>query len=230
MILTTIMQSNSDYSELFHNSLRKSGYCGRVRIVDQINGCKKQITSARYFEYWKILIELIEDDQLILTDARDVIFQKNPEIFMPRSGLHVYQEDEMHCIGEENYNLNWIKMAYGNEVLKQLFYKPIICAGIIAGGWDEVKEYNKILVNEIERLPDFTGADQAAHNYLIYSGKVNCTIHNNYDEVYTMCLVPPEAFKFKDGVINNGDNIPCMVHQYDRHPALVKEFNKLYRE
>lgn len=226
MIITTAISTDT---LLFKNSLEMTGFNGELKIIRQMGLVRGgNIAAARYIEYEKILKNKDELGQVILTDSRDVIFQKNPEDSMPDWGLHFYQEDEEMTIGEEDYNRAWILRAYGEEVLNELKDQPIICAGIIAGGLIEISWYNRLLMEEIRRLPDFIGVDQAAHNYLIRKKKIGI-VHDNYDEVFTMCLVDQKKYMVENGIIKHKKGVPCMVHQYDRNPILFKAITDHYK-
>jgi hypothetical protein len=229
IVMATAFNYAIDAVEAFWKSLISTGYQGKIIIVaddcEASKWLKEQgamifaappaghpIHSNRYFAYRNILKDI--DEPVVIADIRDVIFQKNPEYYMPTEGVNVFQEYEGMTIGKCPYNSRWM-----NELnINQWDNRTIICAGITSG---RLSEYLDKLCNMLEKAPFMAGIDQAVHNHLIYSGKVSANIYSNEEgQVYTVGHLPKESVYVDDNIRNKTGEIPCMVHQYDRHVNL----------
>jgi len=246
MILTTAYNYGLDSVRPFLKSLYATGYDGEVvmvvdpvrnRIPDNFEGhsirfvplpsAKLPLNTARFFAYEGYLRTVKIPKQLLLTDVRDVIFQTNPEKDLPQEGLHAYCECEKMTIEKCPYNSKWMRLAYSEEVLDWLGDRPIICAGVIVGGGVSMLAYITRLCAELVGLPPTVGLDQAAHNVLMRT-RLGGTIHLNNDAVFTVGYVPRNTVVMMDWMVRNACGIPCVVHQYDRHPKLKQAILEKY--
>jgi len=170
---------------------------------------------------------------IFLADTRDVIFQKNPNSNQPSHGLHVYQEDESMSLGSCPYNSKWIKIGYGEKMLKELAKYPILCVGTISGDYDSIVNYLKRQREEVLRLQPKTiePQDQATHNYLIRK-ELSAIIWNNEEgDVYTVGYIPRGSVKIKDEkIINKAGEAPTIIHQWDRHKNLSRFVEEKYNK
>ena len=237
IILTTALFYDAKVVKPFLNSLLATGYsggivavsnnCGAtsylksqgVEILEDIDN-KYPINSRRFLTYRDYLQPISEP--VIICDIRDIIFQTNPEKNMPVDGVNVFCEYEEMTIGKCPYNSKWMKVIFGSVEWRFL---SIICAGVTSG---RLTEYCDAVWKFLAHLPPTVGLDQAVHNHLVYSGLVKANIYpNELGEVYTVGYMPRETVPIsEDGLIHNkAGEIPCIVHQYDRHKNL-QEWSK----
>jgi len=219
----------------FLKSLRQTGYSGKILLFANDGAAKeaekwdvdlRPITSPRIKVHSARFICLEEELQkidcegILLSDTRDVIFQKNPSEYLPSQGLFAYEEDQSMSIGTCPYNSLWIRLGYGEEILEQMKTYPISCVGTTCGDRDSILSYLKQLRKEIEIIQPKTShpQDQAAHNNLIH-GKIDVNIlHNEEGEVYTVGYISRGSVKIKDNkIINQSGLVPTVIHQWDRH-------------
>lgn len=233
IILTTAFGYGADKVRPFFNSLQDSGFTGTLAVMsDNCSaakwlqdrgalllpnpGNKFPINTRRFMAYKEYLRDKTEPT--IITDIRDVVFQKNPEEHMPLEGVNVFQEYEEMNISSCPYNSKWMR----DLGVSKWGHRPIICAGVTSG---VLGEYTTALWEALRDIQSIVGLDQAAHIHLAYSGRVEATIHANEEgSVYTVGYLPRESVNIgSDGLIRNkAGEIPCIVHQYDRHENLKK--------
>lgn len=222
----------------FLRSLRETGYQGRILLfadggaaeeakrwdVDLRPMCKPtmKVHSARFISLQEALLNTTHEG-VFLSDTRDVIFQTDPTYRLPFDGINAFEEDLSQTIGSCPYNSDWIKIGYGEGVLKELSGFPISCVGTSCGDRDSMKSYLKALRNQVERLQPMTSKpqDQGAHNYLVRK-VLNAWIWGNEEgEVYTVGYIPRGTVPVVDGqILNREGRVPAVVHQWDRHVNL----------
>ena len=222
----------------FLKSLRGTGYDGGILLfvdggavreaqkwgatVRPVPPLRMKVHSDRFL----CLDDALRDvhcDGVLLTDTRDVIFQKSPAE-LPSQGLHVYEEDASMTLGSCPYNSLWIKLGYGDSMLRKLSDAPISCVGTSCGDLASIRYYLRLLRQEIERIQPRTQKpqDQGAHNYMI-NEVLDATCWKNEDaEVYTVGYIKPFGrVRVVDGkVVNSRGHAPAVIHQWDRHPNL----------
>lgn len=169
--------------------------------------------------------------RVLLTDTRDVIFQKDPFDYELEDSLYCFTENEGAVIADSSINAMWIEKGFGPSELERIAQRPIICSGVTVGPSNRVLEYLSIFVRTVvERdVPiEIPGMDQGIHNYLIYTGLLPVAkIYKNDDgPVFTVGL--EQSLTRKKGMIYNGRGvIPNIVHQYDRHWNTAKHYYSL---
>ncbi|MDE2001610.1 MAG: hypothetical protein KGI60_03560 [Patescibacteria group bacterium] len=161
--------------------------------------------------------------RVMLSDTRDVIFQKDPFDFSVHP-LCCFIEHEGSEIQDSPVNAEWIRTGFGPEEFEHLRHKPIICSGITIGSTQGILRYLEIFLDTIvnKDVPaHLRGMDQGIHNYLIHEGKVESSLYkNNEGPVFTLGL--EDDVRLKGGYIHNANGgIPNVVHQYDRHWRLA---------
>ena len=189
------------------------------------------INSRRYFLYHQFLRHENAVRHVMLTDVRDVVFQGDPFEVCNNDALYCFEEDKSVTLQSCFYNSNWILQAYGKEALDQIGHNAIICSGVTMGSLKEIRDYLKIICKELERAPAVLGIDQGVHNAMIYTGRFTQTViqANESGSVYTLHHVKPDKITVnQDGYITNRSGVPAVVHQYDRHPLLLKVVQKKY--
>jgi hypothetical protein len=250
LILGTAVGYDIAALQPFVSSLIRSNYKGRIVLfVDDLNNnaaeylCKQQIEIIpfeatgfpiyirRFFLYKGFLEEQHDIGQVMLTDVRDVIFQDDPFTFCDTDNLYCFEEDSTVPLLKCPVNTAWILQAYGIQGLDAIGDNSIICAGVTVGSYKNIRQYLERFCKELLKLPPVWGIDQAAHNFLIRSGIIgnNVVCANDSGPVYTLALVKPGSIKIDEkGFIVNGAGVPCIVHQYDRHPILEKILREKY--
>jgi hypothetical protein len=181
---------------------------------------------ARHFFYRRFLASFGDRyDQVMLTDVRDVFFQANPFDFEMPDGLCVFWEDSSRRIGLCGHTSLAIRRGFGNQVLAELFEKPVLCAGIIYGSTAAVREHLEKSTAIFRTRKISKTIDQATHNLIIHRQPPPClrAFANDNGPVLTMSNMRPEQFRFDaDGrLVDVAGRVYNVLHQYDRHPELA---------
>lgn len=188
------------------------------------------LVMARWFAYSDYLRSEIKSGKryrnILLTDVRDVIFQK-PLFSVPCGDLEFHYEAASPCIGKCEWNSYWIREAFGEDILARLADKRISCSGTVTGQIHGVLLYLEQMQVLMLSLPDDVKkrwADQAVHNYVVHSGLVTgATILENFRRVATLHYVSgAEVHPDEDSCVVNPDGqVSEIAHQWDRHPHLT---------
>lgn len=242
MILTAAYGYGPENVQPFLRSLVSVGYKGRVVILTdlrtslspnfegldlvllpRVNMGGRHVNQWRFF-VWLDYLRTVPgtEGQVILTDVRDVIFQRNPAT-LPKDRINGYFEHHGMRIGMCPYNSVWIRDAYGEAVLNRMKDEKIVCAGTIIGSLGGMREYVEELVDRMSQLSGKVGLDQAVHNVAIREDP-RAVLHSNGDGVYTVGYVPRDQVQTAPGVVVCNHQVPTIVHQYDRHPDLLRMF------
>lgn len=250
IILGTAVGYDIQAVQPFMLSLNESDYSGRIVLfIDDMNNDTAKylrdksaelhfyepshipVASHRFFLYKRFIEKENNVEQIMISDVRDVIFQCDPFTVCNGNYLYCFTEDRSMTLSTCPYNSNWILQAYGANMLNELGHNPIICSGITIGNRGNIVHYTEVLCKELAKVPPIQGIDQGVHNVIIRSGLVSNTViyDNESSPVYTLAYVKPDSIKTdKSGYVLNGFGIPCVVHQYDRHPPLFMEIQKKY--
>ena len=174
-----------------------------------------------YDDYFGISVQRFR--KILLTDLRDVVFQSDP--FAEPLGADVSFAAEDYKIGPCPWNSNWLRLAYGDEVLAELADCQISCSGTTIGTADGIVRYLRTIRQEIETRPcarTTFGIDQGIHNYIVW--KIRPT-YGQLDPanriVKTLYYTPTERVQVTDGRITVDGRAAPIVHQYDTHPDLL---------
>jgi hypothetical protein len=184
-----------------------------------------QFASSRYFMYESYIRQAGDElDKIMLTDVRDVLFQRDPFDFHPCDGLCAFQES-VPRLGDNFHNSKWIKESYGRNALDEMQNNPVYCSGVTIGPAADVLSYLEIMNRHLISRYASAGYDQGVHNYLIHKGIIkNVTVYQNWSgPVLTVGAMKPDDVPVSsDGLLKNKDGQPVnVVHQYDRHPAIA---------
>lgn len=190
--------------------------------------------ALRYFLYQEYLNSCEREfDRIMISDVRDVIFQRNPFSFPWSTGLNIALEDSRIPIGSCPYNAHWIRQHLGETALSDIKNKTISCSGTTVGDSAAMLDY---LAKMTDNLISFEGGermagyDQGVHNWLVHTGQIPVlTMHENSDPILTLGYTQGEPALDREGDIRNeaGERIH-IVHQYDRKPALFKTIRSKY--
>lgn len=188
--------------------------------------------ALRYFLYLDYLQkEHHHFDRILMTDVRDVVFQRDPFDFPWQEGLNCTLEDRRITIGQCPHNSHWIRSHLGKEALAQIAHQPISCSGTTTGNHEAVIDYLHAmtpLLATFEPGERMAGYDQGVHNHLIHTNQLaNVTVHDNTGPILTLGYVRGEPAMDPNGFVLNETGSPAhMVHQYDRKPTLFKALRK----
>jgi hypothetical protein len=163
-------------------------------------------------------------DKVLLTDARDVVFQADPFRDELPGEVVAFLESPQMTYGAEPMNDGWIVENYNQRMLEQLRSQRISCCGTVAGSLPGMLNYLEKFRNEIARLKSVAhGADTSIHNVLIRRSSSDLfSIAENYESmVGTVGPAFDEVMIGKDDLVyeSSGRTVP-VLHQYDRHECL----------
>lgn len=187
---------------------------------------KIHIYNFRHFLYYDYLLKNGDKFQhVLLTDVKDVFFQRNPFDFGMKHSLHVAVENTAIPIKDCECTSKWIRRGYGMTVLDEMKEKEVICAGTTLAPTAIMKAYLQRLIREFAAVKNvFNCADQALHNVLIYRNEIGPVVkcYNFKGPILTVGTERNYLLNQQGELINeNGDVVP-IVHQYDRHEELVR--------
>jgi hypothetical protein len=186
---------------------------------------------ARWFAYFDYLRSLMERGKcyryILLTDVRDVIFQK-PLFGMPCGELEFQYEAASPTIGECSWNSLWIRECFGEETLARFADRRISCAGTVSGRMRGILRYlalmQMLILGFSDDIKQKFGGDQGVHNYILHSGFLaEAKALDNFERVATLNYVSgAEVHPDNNGcVVNPNGTISEIAHQWDRHPHLT---------
>lgn len=188
-------------------------------------------TESRFLRY-HTLLRKSRHTRILLSDVRDVVFQRDPAAALPAQGLAISLEVPDYTIGTEPWNRSRVTLIYGETVLGQVSAQPVSCSGVTAGDIGAMRRYLELMVRDIVGL-NWSAArqgwfDQAIHNVILRThwkeplqGLGTLT-----SAVATLGAVPDASLRLdaEGRLLNNDGSIVSVVHQYDRKPALRLRF------
>lgn len=230
-------------------SLKRAGYTGgtvlfvsdTTRDTDRMRahgatvipfkrpGCLADVpyNGLRYFLYRDYLRATARScSRILLSDVRDVVFQRDPFDFPWPDGLNAVLEDRRATVGSCPFNSRWVREHLGADALAAMADKPVSCSGTTVGDRAAVLHYLDAMTRLLH--PPATGKgmagyDQGVHNHLLHSGQVTASLHDNAGPILTLAQTQGEPAVDGQGRILNEAGVPALaVHQYDRKPALFK--------
>ena len=240
----------------FIESLRATGYAGDVIIITNFWNRALQAyvrqsgmtpyrmwttrrihgpaATHRYEFYTRIARQNLDRyDEMMVTDTRDVIFQRNPFVDLTSPACHYYVEHPTRTIGEEPTNLRWAKLFLPPDEAAALSRQRVSCCGIVIGGMVAMNAYLARMAADLRAVPlrdrRLGGADTSLHNRLVFlDGGVPGVVMENNVHVATMGLEPDATYAVgADGLVRTGDgHMPAILHQYDRVPPVAAALAK----
>jgi hypothetical protein len=194
-------------------------------------GAEPHIERHAYYAAYLSRLPLVPS-RILITDVRDVVFQGDPFSEASSSELNFYVEHDA-LIGT-HATRRWIADSFGEPMAAALGNCPCICAGTMLGtGW-AVQQLcaATLFLAAIPRrgVARAFGIDQAAINVAAHSGLVRAEVHDNLRHVATMGLMPQGTASFDERgfIVNPDGSVSPIVHQYDRHPALLEAVRRHY--
>lgn len=164
-------------------------------------------------------------NKVLITDLRDVVFQKDPFDYPDYSKINYFYEDRK--IRDSNINSYVVKQASNVQTYNKISQKNIICAGTTIGNSREIINYLKIMSKKLteSRIP----IDQGYHNIIFHTKKISGSkgFFNYYGPVLTLSdlKINKEDMDQKGRLINKDRSIINIVHQYDRSLYLLYKYS-----
>jgi hypothetical protein len=176
-------------------------------------------------------------DQVMMSDVRDVVFQRNPFDGISSAKCHFYLESAARTIGEDPTNSRWVRGCFPAAEAELLATCRISCSGITIGGTAAIIAYLERMVARIRAMPWRIyrrighGYDQAIHNYLVHlDPEIDGIVVDNNRHIATMALEPRAFYRLDRESLIYGpdDHLFPICHQYDRFPDLLKAIEARY--
>lgn len=173
---------------------------------------------------------------IFLCDVRDLVFQADPFRHDLAGEVFWFLEEDGSTLGTCPNNGTWIRNCFGRAVHAALHACPISCSGTTLGTGPAIRRYLRQMITLLNTLPLLTlhiaGHDQALHNGIAHLGLVSggCFVPN-HRHVATIHHTRLDDLQIgSDGRVAHAasGHICPILHQYDRHPALVRQVRGLY--
>jgi len=175
--------------------------------------------------------------RVMITDCRDVIFQRDPLDLPLDIGLWCFLEAGSQRIGSCPFNRRMIQDCFGPGILSDLGQERVSCAGVTLGDSASVLAYLRAFVERsfsVQRMQMISGSDQGLHNFLVYRGHLPGLRLLTSDDgvVATLGAVPRAEIRLNAAgeVVTSDDRVIPTLHQYDRHHDLRDKLWKELRE
>jgi hypothetical protein len=198
----------------------------------QTRSFTRSVHARRYAIYLDYLrARLARYDQVMMSDVRDVVFQRNPFDGIASPKCHFYLESAGRTIGEDPTNARWVRGCFSAAEAERLAACRISCSGITIGGTAAIVAYLEQMVARIRVVPWRIyrrighGYDQAIHNYLVHvDSAIDGIVIENNRHIATMALEPRAFYRLDREALIYGpdDHLFPICHQYDRFPDLQK--------
>jgi hypothetical protein len=190
------------------------------------------VANLRFWLAYDLLarLKLRDDAQVLLTDVRDVIFQRSPFEEDPPQRVRFFEESKNLNAREcESYG-PWLSNVYGEAFLDRASEAIVCCCAVVLGPARAVMEYLERFRALMKEGPGAAayqfGFDSAAHNLLAlpegqFQGE---RVSNPNPTVVHLGAMSPEEFGRSlrvdpEGRLRTADGaLIALIHQYDRHP------------
>jgi hypothetical protein len=203
-----------------------------VMRVFQTRSFSRSVHARRYAIYLDYLrAQASRYDQVMMSDVRDVVFQRNPFDGVANPKCHFYLEGAARTIGEDATNSRWVRGCFSAADAERLAVRRISCSGITIGGTAAITAYLERMATRIRTMPLRIyrrighGYDQAIHNYLVHlDSAIDGIVVENNQHIATMALEPRAFYRLdqKSLIYGPDDHLFPICHQYDRFPDLLK--------
>jgi len=199
------------------NLVSRGSYVSKSRIAIKL----LNVFCVRFPLYYLYLLGK-KYDNVMLTDVRDVIFQRDPFDFDLGNELCVFLEDRRTKIRNCPFNAGWLSRGFSVQTLEDLGQHTISCSGVTIGSYDAVLRYLEAMIDHMIPLRSHEfGIDQGVHNFLFRKRLLKDVrvYENGRAPVFTMGRVQdlPASFNDEGFLLNEDGTIPNVLHQYDRH-------------
>jgi hypothetical protein len=172
-------------------------------------------------------------DAVMLADVKDVLFQRDPFDFdMGGARICFFEEEPSRAIRDCSLNSQWISEPFGNATLDQIGGNPIVCSGTSIGTSEAIFDYCGTMLDCMSRHRiTGPGGDQGAHNFLIYTHKIDGMriFPNEEGPILTLATrIGKPQFDSEGNMVNVHGKVPNTIHQYDRFPEIMEKVNARY--
>jgi hypothetical protein len=190
------------------------------------------ISNYRFIFYLQFLMDNPGKYQnVMVTDIRDVIFQKEPFTAFTGEHLNVFLEDPGQTFRSSELNYQWCSAANGEELTNRIIDNIVSCAGFTIGETGLMLDYLKYIKSKLEFRDVLPWAfDQGIHNGYVHSVKPEgMRVFTNDDAlVSTLGAYQPYKVNAADEVVNSKGEMYTVVHQYDRSGKLFASIKTKY--
>jgi len=190
------------------------------------------INNYRFLFYLKYLVNNPDKyKNVMLTDIRDVVFQKNIFDELEDDKIYYFLEDASEVFRTSQLNHKWCLHANGPEITNQIIDENVSCAGITMGSYKQVINYLLYIQSRLKFRDDLQwGLDQGLHNAYIYTipNKSARVVPNTQAMILTLGACKSFKRDSNGGMINDLNESYSVVHQWDRFGELIVHFKRKY--
>jgi len=187
------------------------------------------LMGLRFIVYYEFLKNRSDSfDKILMTDCRDVYFQRDPFAEDLGPGVHCFLEAASQTLESSWRNREMLVDAFGPEVLAEMGNAPVSCAGATLGDSKSILIYLKAMIETLflgRRMQ--SGNDQGVHNYLVHKQLASlCHLHDNYSSlVFTAGCEGSDNITLneQDEIIRADGKPYAILHQYDRHREIARK-------
>jgi hypothetical protein len=262
LVLGTAIGFDVAQVRVFVESLRAAGYAGDVTMlirwpgwrlspylksrgveairVFQVRSFSRSVHARRYAIYLAHLrSRAYRYDQVMMSDVRDVVFQRHPFEGIANPNCHFFLESASRLIADDPTNSRWIAGCLAPEEARALARCRISCSGITIGGTASIVAYLERMTARIAAMPLRIyraighGYDQAIHNFLVHlDPTIDGVVVENNGHIATMALEPRAVYRLdREGAIRAADGrLFPICHQYDRFPDIREAVVRRYEQ
>jgi hypothetical protein len=183
------------------------------------------LMSLRFIFFYEYLLQHRgRYDRIMLSDIRDVFFQRDPFSWNYEFGLHAFLEEKGRTIATCSWNRRMVEEAFGPSAFERIGDREPSCAGVTIGDQESILQYLYHVISlafEARQMRLVSPVDQGIHNYVVHRPLLpKVHLHaNGTSGVLTMGLMDRSAIKIGSSgeMLNFDGSVPAILHQYDRH-------------
>lgn len=212
--------------------------------IPGLTNSKSDVGQRRYEMYEQVLKKIKNKPKtILLTDTRDVVFQKNLFKNKFKKTLNFFLENEI--ILNDPRNSRWLERTVGKKEYNKIKKNYISCSGTTLGSYEQILKYSFLMKKYLYLFPykrpirhlitfkNVEPYDQGLHNYLIYNNFFNeMQLHkNDFSKICTTAYMRKFTFNKNGQLINKKKQIYSLIHQYDRSfnkYGPIFNFKKIY--
>lgn len=218
-----------------------------LEIIHEQQGSPTQSHNMRMYHAWELLtrLDVAQYRFAIMTDVRDVIFQKNPSVWLEKHSLygHVVAPSEGIMYDKEDWNRDNLIKGFGSMFYDLVGSSWLACnVGTIAGDAALLRD----LIGTIFHMTEgrYYPSDQSSFNVLMNGAflekRIVATHWDNWAAQLGTTNDPTKSYlwerlceprpQIRDGLVYNNDGLLYhLVHQWDRVPELKSIIPAKYR-
>ncbi len=115
----------------------------------------RDINCYRYRHFYQYLrSQAVDYGYIMLSDARDVIFQRDISKYPFDPATDLFFAEEEKLIGDCPINAGWILDLYGQACLSELKNRTVLCSGTTFGLPLAVLQYLEVMIEQVDRVDD----------------------------------------------------------------------------